>query len=116
MGLAPMSELASPGKTWPVFLLICAYLILQCLWRLFTPGGSWPMPPWHYVSMASDVLLWAVMIGLKSQLTPLIAYDRSRARLANTLFWSAFLAGIIMILLRLTSDSAWWTGHRIPTL
>ncbi len=110
-----MSELASPGKTWPVFLLLCAYLILQCLWRLFTPGGSWPMPPWHYVSMASDVLIWAVMIGLKSQITPQIAGDRSRARLGNILFGAAFVSGIIMIALRLTSDSAWWTGHFIPT-
>ena len=59
---------------------------------------------------------WAVMIGLKSHITPLIADDPPRARLATILFWTALLAGIIMIVLRLTSDSAWWTGHRIPTL
>ena len=94
-----------------LFPLIAAYLILKCLWRLFLRSGSWPLPPWHYISMASDVLLLVVLLALKPSVPEPTQQSPIYARYPNALFWCAVTAGVVMILLRFTSDHGWWTGH-----
>ena len=106
-----MTTAESPGKSWPLFLAISGYLILRCLWRVFVPGAGWPVPPWHYLSMASDVLLLVMLIVLKSRLAPLVADDDSRRKLSDIAIWGGSIAGVILLLIRFTSEAAWWTGH-----
>jgi hypothetical protein len=106
-----MTTAESQGKSWPLFLAVAGYLVLRCLWRLFVPGGGWPVPPWHYLSMASDILLLVVLIVLRSRLAPVLADDPSRRRLADIAAWGGSIAGFLLLAIRFTSEAAWWTGH-----
>lgn len=107
--------MASGTKTrdssWAIFVLAACYLIFLFLWRILLPGGEWPLPPMHYVTMGLDVVLIAVVFVLRSRLSGYLAENPSRALLATVLFWCALGAGIGSLLIRFTSDAAWWTGH-----
>jgi uncharacterized membrane protein len=48
--------------------------------------------------MAVDFLMVASLIGI-------------RASVSKLLFWIALVAGIGLFAIRLTSETAWWTGH-----
>jgi hypothetical protein len=90
-----------------LFLLMALYLILMFLWRAIVPGGGWPLPPWHYISMGIDVVLVGCLIALRSRQSD--AEPRSQA--STTLFWLGVTAGIGSLLIRFTGEGAWWTGH-----
>jgi hypothetical protein len=56
---------AALGARAPITLpVIACLLIVDCLWRLLTPGGPWPVTPWNYVSMAVDLLLLIGLVAL----------------------------------------------------
>ena len=93
------------GRT--VFLLIAVYLIVRFLWRAVIPGGGWPVPPWHYVSMGIDVVLVGCLIALRSRQSD----GESRGGAATPLFWLGVVAGVGSLLIRFTGEAAWWTGH-----
>jgi hypothetical protein len=60
-----MAESAAGGAKAPITLpVIACLLIADCLWRLVTPGGPWPVSPWPYVSMGVDLLLLIGLIAL----------------------------------------------------
>ena len=59
-----MAEPAGGAKA-PITLPAIAYLLIaDCLWRLVTPGGPWPVTPWNHVSMGVDLLLLIGLIAL----------------------------------------------------
>jgi hypothetical protein len=91
-----MAESAGGAKAPITFPVIACLLIVDCLWRLVAPGGLWPVSPWHYLSMGVDLLLLIA--------PPYI-------RWGGWLFGLGVGAGVIMLLLRFTSEHAWWTGH-----
>ena len=43
---------------------IACLLIADCVWRLVTPGGPWPVSPWHYISMRVALLLLIGLVAL----------------------------------------------------
>jgi hypothetical protein len=93
---------------WAPFLAISIYLMIRFLWRIVFEGGSWPLPPWHYVSMLIDIGLMIALIALRPGESSL---EESRRGTASLMFWFGILAGAGSLLIRFTSDAAWWTGH-----
>ena len=107
----------SGQKAFPLLVAVAAYVIFRFLWAVFTPGGSWPLPPWHYVSMTTDIVLLVMIVVLNSNAnTAFTLEDRrnpasSRRTLQGFMFWFGVIAAIGLLLIRFTSDAAWWTGH-----
>jgi hypothetical protein len=73
-GLLGMAESAGGAKAPITLPVIACLLIADCLWRLVTPGGPWPVTPWNYVSMGVDLLL---LIGLVALWRSYPAHSRS---------------------------------------
>jgi hypothetical protein len=59
-----MAEFASGAKASITLPVIACLLIVDCLWRLVTPGEPWPVTPWNYVSMGVDLLLLIGLVAL----------------------------------------------------
>jgi hypothetical protein len=96
---------------WRAYQLVSIYLFLSFLWAAIVPGGAWPLSPWHYVSMGIDLALLACVLLLRPRLFPENGRSDPRAAWANLLFGLGLMAGIGLLLIRFTSDAAWWTGH-----
>lgn len=105
------SEVRTGDSTWAIFVLAACYLVFLFVWRILMPGGEWPPPPMHLVSMGLDVVLVAVVFILRFRMSGHLGENPSRATLAPILFWCGLGAGIGSLLIRFTSDAAWWTGH-----
>lgn len=104
-------EARKVDSVWAIYVLAACYLVFLFFWRILLPGGEWPLPPMHYVSMGLDLVLMAVVFALRFRLTAYLDRNPARATLATVLFWCALGAGIGSLLIRFTSDAAWWTGH-----
>lgn len=99
-----------PVDNWLTFRIVAIYLVARFLWAVLVPGGEWPLPPWHYVSMGIDLALLASMIVMRARLS-FTGPTEHRRTFGNTLFGLGLVAGVGLILIRFTSDAAWWTGH-----
>ncbi|HEY0223540.1 MAG TPA: hypothetical protein VGC38_03420 [Pseudolabrys sp.] len=98
-----MSESQTPASSPSFFsrlpvLFLPAYLILNLLWRVFTPAHEYPMRPEQVLEMSIDALAIIGMFGV-------------RRRMPAWVFWIAVVAGVGLFAIRLTSDASWWTGH-----
>ena len=51
------------------------------------------------------------VIGARSQLFAKLPEMDSRRPIAGILFVAAVISGVGLLLIRFTSDQAWWTGH-----
>lgn len=96
-----------------LFAVICAYLILKCLWRLIVPGGSYSMPPWPLISMGFDLLLLVLLFVLRPQVPAATSASPAYIRFTTPLFAGGIIAVVIMFLIRFSGDTGWWTGHLI---
>jgi hypothetical protein len=105
------TETQSNTANWRVYQFVSIYLFLRFLWAVVVPGGEWPLPPWHYISMGIDVVLLACILLMRPRLFPEKGHDDPRATTANVLFGLGLIAGLGLLLIRFTSDAAWWTGH-----
>lgn len=106
-----MDTPAQPNSTnWRIYQCVSIYLFLRFLWAVLIPGGEWPLPPWHYVSMGIDLVLLVCVVLMRPQLFPAGSQD-PRAGMANVLFGLGLVAGVGLLLIRFTSKAAWWTGH-----
>jgi hypothetical protein len=86
--------------------VIACLLIVDCLWRLVTPGGPWPVTPWNYVSMGVDLLFLIGLVALWRNYPAPTPDAPPHVRWGGWLFGLRVTAGIIMLLLRFTSDHA----------
>jgi hypothetical protein len=102
---------AAQNREWLLFVLVCVYIVLQFLWRAFTRAGEWPLPPYHYLSMALDLALIVVAVMLFSALGKRQPEGGGQRAARVILFVPALLAGIGMFVIRFSSDVGWWTGH-----
>jgi len=96
---------------WRVYIFVSIYLAIRFLWGVFVPGGEYPMPPWHYVSMGVDLVLLICVLMLRSRLFPELGANDPRTTWANVLFGVGLVSGIGLLAIRFTSNAAWWTGH-----
>lgn len=86
-----------------MFKLLCAYLILTLLWRVFVPAHEYPSRHAMILDMVVDGAAILGLIGLRS-------------KGPNALFWIAMIAGLGLFAIRLTSNASWWTGHLMYSL
>ena len=93
------------------FAIVSGFLILRCLWRVFTPGTEYSLPPWPLVSVIFDIVLMIALFVLKPMVPAAAAGSPAYVRHATTLFVGGIAATAIMVLIRLSSDRGWWTGH-----
>jgi hypothetical protein len=103
---------STKSRTAPmIFPVLAGFLTLECLWRLFVPGGPWPVRPWPYIQMGLDVLFLAALIASWRAYPDSAASGPVPVRRGGWLFALGLVSGAMMLLLRLTSEHAWWTGH-----
>jgi len=78
-------------------------------------GKSVPSEP----SPVPAFLVACVLIGLftyRFDAAMVVGLVVLRARLAAPIFWTALVAGVGLFVIRLTSESSWWTGHLLWTM
>jgi len=92
------TTLGDNNRSWILFLLLSCYLIATFVYRTTVTAHEYPMRAEQLLSIGLDLLGVVGLIGL-------------RAHGPKPLFWTALIAGILLFLIRLTSDAAWWTGH-----
>ncbi len=73
-----MASANPAGRSWLLFLLFGAFLILTFLWDLLMPGGSWPVPPENYLAMALDLGVLIGLVGSRAQLASALPSDDKR--------------------------------------
>lgn len=105
-----MAEPTKPDSTWIAGMIVAGVLILRFVWGAFVPGGEWPVSPAHYLAMAIDAGLLIGLVGMRKEIS---ATSRAAAQpgLTRALFICGVASGIGLLLIRFTSDRAWWTGH-----
>jgi hypothetical protein len=106
-----MGEQDSRSRAAIAFAIVSGFLILRCLWRVFTPGTEYSLPPWPLVSVIFDIVLMIALFVLKPMVPAAAAGSPAHVRHATTLFVGGIAATAIMVLIRLSSDRGWWTGH-----
>lgn len=99
------------NNLWAIYIIVSCYLMLRFGAAVVLRGGEWPLSPSHYLQMAVDAGLLIGLFGLRSQVYA--SFDRydSRRGLAGLLFVLGIISGIGLLLIRFTSDAAWWTGY-----
>jgi len=103
---------APAQKKAPIALaLVSGYLILHCLWRVFIPEREYALPPWPLVSLILDIVVMVFLFILKPQVPAAGPDDPIYVRYATPLFVGGIVATALMVLIRLSSDRGWWTGH-----
>ncbi len=102
---------ASQDRFLALFCFLAGYLVLRFLSAVFVPGGEWPLPPWHYVAMATDVALLAAVVGLRRRAVEGLAAGAWQRGLVSALLFCGIVAGVGLLAIRFTSKPAWWTGH-----
>jgi hypothetical protein len=106
-----MPSTSSSSRNWTIFRVISAYMILLFLWRVFVPAHEYSMRTAQVLDIAINILLLVGLVSLKRQLDREFEADDSRWSFARPLYRGGLIAGVLMLLIRLTSDAAWWTGH-----
>ncbi|WEZ85888.1 hypothetical protein P6U16_23140 (plasmid) [Rhizobium sp. 32-5/1] len=106
-----MADTGKNAKAPIALAVISGYLILRCLWRVFIPGSEYALPPWPILSLIFDTLLMASLFIFKPQVPVARPDDPVQIRYATPLFMGGIVATAIMVLIRISSDKGWWTGH-----
>ena len=104
MGKRPKKKKAETLEPSPIpaFLVACA-LIGLFTYRLTVPA--------HEGALINELILTIVFDA--AMVVGLVAM---RKRLAAPIFWTALIAGVGLFVIRLTSESSWWTGHLMWTM
>ncbi|MCC0006000.1 MAG: hypothetical protein H6872_15310 [Methylobacteriaceae bacterium] len=97
--VAPASE-PPPSNAPAIFYILSFLLILLFLYRLLTPVHAMPSPTERNLTMVFDALMVVGLFGMK----------RSASNV-QALFWIAAAAGVGLLLLRMTGEIGFWSGH-----
>jgi hypothetical protein len=106
-----MADTGKHSKAPIALAAVSGYLILRCLWRVFIPGSEYSLPPWPVLSMIFDILVMTSLFIFKPQVPSAGPNDPVHVRYATPLFVGGVVATAIMVLIRVSSDKGWWTGH-----
>jgi hypothetical protein len=107
-----MAAAGSSKQNRYVMLGMAVVLIFGAVTALFQPAGEFPPTAYAIFSMCLDGLM-TVLLGV------LLVAERggapgglkTAAMLAGVL---GVMAGAVQVLIRFTSDHAWWTGNYLP--
>ena len=106
-----MAEQGSRSRAAITLAVVAGFLILRCLWKVFIPGTEFTLPPWPLVSVIFDILVMITLFILKPMVPAATAGSPAYVRHATALFIGGIVATVIMVLIRVSSDRGWWTGH-----
>jgi hypothetical protein len=109
--VAEAGETSKHART--IFLVVAFYLIFVFLWRFIAPAHEYPSRMEQALAMALDLMALVALIGVRVQTARTYPDDDATRTMAAALFWIALLAGLGLLAIRLSSDAAWWTGHRV---
>lgn len=104
------------ARNWAIFRIAAVLLVLSFCWRALVTAHEYPSRASQILTLIVDAMLLFSIIGLRSQWTKLFDGNDPRRAIGNLLFGLGLGAGIGLFLIRLTSDSAWWTGHYFYSL
>lgn len=107
---------ADPAKNWTIFRIVSALLILNFLWRALVTAHEYPARSSQVLTLIIDALLIISLVLMRSQWSAAFDANDPRRTTGGILFGLSLAAGIGLFLIRLTSDSAWWTGHLFYSL
>lgn len=94
---------ADTGRHQILFFVMSLYLIGTFLYCVLTPAHEFGAPAEEMLTVGLNLLMVIGLFGI-------------RAQGPKPLFWIAMVAGIGLLLISFTSDSAWWTGHLMYSL
>jgi hypothetical protein len=106
-----MAEAAPSPKAATALAVIAGYLILRCLWKVLVPATEYSLPPWPILTLIFDILMLIPLFILKPQIPAAGPDAPATVRYAKPLFVGGIVATVILVLIRFSSESGWWTGH-----
>jgi mannitol-specific phosphotransferase system IIBC component len=95
-----------------VIFLMAAVLVWGCITAVTIPAGEFPPSPYHLFMMGLDAVMTLLLATLVMAERGVPGSARKSA--AMLLGGIGVLAGVAQVLIRFTSDHAWWTGHYAP--
>ncbi len=98
-------------KNWTIYRIVAVLLIMSFLWRVLVAAHEYPSRTSQILTLVVDAMLLFSLVSLRSQWAKLFDRNDPRRGTGNLFFGLGLTAGIGLFLIRLTSDSAWWTGH-----
>jgi hypothetical protein len=101
-------ERGAPSYT--SFFCLAFYLVLIFLWRLFATANEYDSKSMVSLSIGLDILCLVGLIAARVQIKRALPGE-SLSGGAQVMFILALVAGIGLLVIRLTSDASWWTGH-----
>ncbi|QPC90911.1 hypothetical protein [Mesorhizobium sp. INR15] len=96
--------------SWTPFRVMAALLILPFVWRLCIPGGEYSSRGVIWLDILINLGLLFGLYGARKQLQRNASGDE-RWKIGAPLYWAAMIAGIGVLLIRVSSSHGWWTGH-----
>ena len=96
---------------WRIYLLCAALLVANCLWRILVPAQDYGSAVSIWFGITINLLLMVGLIGLYQQIRVQMLAEDARRRLLNLIFWPGLFSGLVVLLIRFTSEHGWWTGH-----
>lgn len=106
-----MAEQGSQSRAAITLAVVSGILIVRCLWRVFTPGTEYALPPWPLVYLMVDILMMISLFIIRPMVPTATPDSPALVRHATALFIGGIVATVIMVLIRVSSDRGWWTGH-----
>jgi hypothetical protein len=100
MGRRQKTTSVDGSRNRTIALVLPCYLIATLLWRALVPAHEMPLRDVQVLEIVLDIMAVVGLIGMK-------------ARIARPLFWTALAAGVLLFVIRLSSDTSWWTGHLV---
>jgi len=106
-----MPSTSGGTRNWNILRIIGGYMMLLLLWRVFVPAHEYSMRTEQVLDIVINIGLIVGVVGTFKALSNDFAPDDSRWATAKLFYWGGLSAGIVMLLIRFTSNAAWWTGH-----
>jgi hypothetical protein len=103
-------------SNYRILLIASAILVLTALWRVLVPAHEYGSSASVMLSLGVDLLLLVSVFLLRRQLAAAMPPDDPRRGTMQLFAWPAVAAGLVVLLIRFTSDHGWWTGHLRYTL
>ena len=100
---------------WRIYLLCAALLVANCLWRVLVPAQGYGSAVSIWFGLTVNLLLMVGLIGLQRQFKAQMAVDDGRRKYLNLIYWPGLFAGAVVLVIRVSSEHGWTTGHLLTT-